>query len=181
MAETDAEETFEYDNPMREPEIRKIVVNIGVGEGGEALITAEKVIEMVTGRQPVRTQAKVTNPDFGIREGMPIGCKVTIRDEETIVGLLEDMLWVRNDELMESNFDDQGNVSFGIPDYTDLPDHKYDPDIGVVGMNVNITIERPGGRVKRRRRRPARIPDEHRVSKAEAIQFMEETFGVEVI
>lgn len=179
--EDEEEARITYDNPMQEPRLEKVVVSIGVGEGGEQLIKAEKVLEMVTGCQPVRTLAKRSNREFGIREGMPIGCKVTIRDAEVARDLLKDALWVRNNEIWEESFDDNGNISFGLPDYTDLPGHKYDPEIGVVGMNLNVTIARPGARVKRRRRRPARIPDKHRVSREESMQWLEDTFDAEVI
>lgn len=174
-------ERITYDNPMLQPRIEKVVVNIGVGEGGEELIKAEKVLQMVTGKEPVRTSAKQSNREFGIREGMPIGCKVTIRDGEAARKFLEDALWVRNNEIWLESFDDNGNIAFGLPDYTDLPDHKYDPDIGVVGMNISITLARPGARVKRRRRRPARIPKKHRVSREESMQFLEDEFGVKVV
>ena len=68
-------------NVMRTPRIEKIVVNIGVGEAGERLQKAEKVLEMVSKQKPKTTFAKVTNRDLGVREGMPIGCKVTLRGE----------------------------------------------------------------------------------------------------
>lgn len=181
MTETEEEPTFEYDNPMREPRIEKLVVNIGVGEGGEQLMKAEKVLEMVTDRQPTRRLSKHNNREFGIREGMPIGAMVTIRDAEKAASIIEDALWVRNDEIWEESFDDHGNISFGIPDYTDLPDFKYDPEIGVVGLNLHIRLERPGGRVKRRRRRSRKIPTSHRVSQEEAMHWMREHFDVEVI
>ncbi len=66
---------------MRQPRVEKVVVNIGVGEAGERLVKAQKVLEMVTKQKPVITIAKVTNRDLGVREGMPIGCKVTLRGE----------------------------------------------------------------------------------------------------
>ena len=67
---------------MREVRLEKAVINIGVGEAGERLLKAEKVLKMVTGRKPIRTVAKTTNRDLGIRKGMQIGCKVTIRGDD---------------------------------------------------------------------------------------------------
>ena len=67
-------------NPMKKIKVEKVTINIGVGEGGERLRKAERVIEMLTGqKKPLQTISKVTNRDLGIRKGMPIGCKVTLR------------------------------------------------------------------------------------------------------
>lgn len=173
--------SFQYDNPLTKPRIEKLVVNIGVGEAGEKFVKAEKVLTMVTKHKPVKTLAKKTNRDFAIRKGMPIGWKVTMRNEEQIKAFLKDALWVRNNELFEESFDDYGNISFGIADYTDLPGHKYDPEIGVFGMNVTVKLARPGGRVAIRRRRPAHIPKKHRISRDEAIAFMKSLFAIEVV
>ena len=66
-------------NIMRDPRVEKIVVNIGVGEAGERLVKAQKVIEMVTGQKSVQTISRTINRDLAIRKGMPLGCKVTLR------------------------------------------------------------------------------------------------------
>ena len=81
-------------NPMMSPRVTKVTVNIGVGEGGQRLQLAEKALEMVTGMTPVRTLATSTNRDLGTRKGSPIGCKVTIRDQESIRAFLKDAFWV---------------------------------------------------------------------------------------
>ena len=67
---------------MRQAKVQKVVVNIGVGDAGERLVKAQKVLEMLTKHKPKITNAKVTNRDLGVREGMPIGCKVTLRGDE---------------------------------------------------------------------------------------------------
>ncbi|MEC9478456.1 MAG: 50S ribosomal protein L5, partial [Candidatus Thermoplasmatota archaeon] len=123
-------------NPMLTPRIAKVTVNIGVGEGGARLQLAERVLELLTSMKPVRTLAKSTNRDLGTREGAPIGCKVTIRDPATIESFLKDAFWVRENTLPAWNFDQSGNLSFGIADYTDFPEQKYDPDIGIFGMDI---------------------------------------------
>ena len=139
-------------NPMMSPRVTKVTVNIGVGEGGQRLQLAEKALEMVTGMTPVRTLATSTNRDLGTRKGSPIGCKVTIRHQESLRAVLKDAFWVRQHTIPTYNFDSSGNLSFGITDYTDFPGQKYDPDIGIYGMDVNVVLERPGHRVSRRRR-----------------------------
>lgn len=67
---------------MRTPRISKVVVNIGVGEAGDRLNKAQRVLKMLTKHEPKVTVAKVTNRDLGVREGMPIGCKVTLRRQD---------------------------------------------------------------------------------------------------
>ena len=76
-------------NPMFMPRIAKVVVNIGVGEGGDRLTNAEKVLQIVTGVTPVRTLGKQQNRDLKVRVGFPIGCKATMRDPETIEKFLK--------------------------------------------------------------------------------------------
>jgi large subunit ribosomal protein L5 len=103
---------------MREPRVEKVVVHMGVGEGGRELGQGEEILEEVAGQQPVRTTATMTEPEFGIREGEPIGAKVTLRDEmassflETALSLVT---------LSRAQFDDTGNFSFGVDDHTESP------------------------------------------------------------
>jgi large subunit ribosomal protein L5 len=165
---------------MRNIRLEKAVVNIGVGDAGERLLKAEKVLKMVTGRKPVRTVAKTTNRDLGIRKGMQIGCKVTLRgnDAEEFV---KKALWIRENRIPVWSFDPQGNFSFGIQDYTDFPGMKYDPEIGIFGLDVCITVSRPGKRVKARRVLQRSIPRDHRVTKEEGQEFARSKFSVEVV
>ncbi|RPG73088.1 MAG: 50S ribosomal protein L5, partial [Euryarchaeota archaeon TMED141] len=101
-------------NPMMQPRITKISVNIGVGEGGERLLNAEKVLELVTGVRPQRTLGRIQNRDLKVRQGAPIGCKVTMRDQERIMSFLKEAFWVRENTIPSWNFDRSGNLSFGI-------------------------------------------------------------------
>ena len=171
----------ETSNPMLQPRITKVSVNIGVGEGGERLQTAERVLELLTGSSPIRTMGRIQNRDLKVRKGFPIGCKVTIRDSETIEKFLKDAFWVRENSIPAWNFDAQGNLSFGIRDYTDFPDQKYDPDIGIYGMDINVVLERPGHRVRRRRRRSRKVGSEHGVSTEESRQWFADKFGLTIM
>jgi large subunit ribosomal protein L5 len=168
------------DNIMRKPRIEKVTVNIGVGEAGERLTKAIKVIEMVTGQKSLTTVAKITNRDLGLREGMPIGCKVTLRGKKAEEFLVR-ALATRENRITMYSFDPEGNLSFGVPDYTDFSGMKYDPEIGIFGMDVNVCIQRPGRRITRRRVMKTRLPKHHRMTRAEAAQFMRERFNAEVV
>jgi large subunit ribosomal protein L5 len=165
---------------MRKPRIEKVVVNIGVGEAGERLVKAQKVLEMLTGQKPKVTTARVTNRDLGVRRGMPIGCKVTLRGEKA-EEFLKKALWIRENKIASYSFDPEGNFSFGISDYTDFEGMKYDPEIGIFGMDICVSVKRPGYRVATRRVMPRRIPKSHRLTKEEAMEFLKERFEVEVI
>ena len=168
-------------NPMLEPRITKVIVHIGVGEGGERLQQAERVLNLLTGGSAIRSVGKTTNRELKIREGAPIGCKVTMRNQSKIKKFLEDAFWVREKTLPAYNIDTQGNLSFGIADYTDFPEMKYDPDIGIFGMDINVVLERPGHRVSRRRRRSTKVPSNHRTTADEARAWFVENYGIKIL
>ena len=167
-------------NNLKKIRIGKVTVNVGVGEGGERLRKAEKVVEMLTTQKPVQTMSKGTNRDLGLRKGMPIGCKVTLRDQKAI-DFFKKALWVRDNKLPAWSFDEEGTFSFGISEHTDFEGLRYDPEIGIFGMDINVALERIGYRVKRRKLRPKKIPLRHRISADDAINFVKSEFNVEVI
>ncbi|MDP3065602.1 MAG: 50S ribosomal protein L5 [Methanobacteriaceae archaeon] len=166
-------------NPMQEVKIAKATVSIGVGESGEQLARAEKLLDTITHQKPVRTFSKVTNPEFGIRKGQPIACKVTLRDEKAHDAVKMVLDGVGN-QLRASQFDRNGNVSFGIEEHIDIPGMRYDPDIGIFGMNVSITFEKPGYRIKRRKIQRKRIPNKHQVTTEETQEYMRDKFQVKI-
>lgn len=167
-------------NAMRDVHVEKVVVNIGVGEAGERLVKAEKVLEMVTGQKSVETISKTVNRDLGIRKGMPLGCKVTLRGE-VAEDFLRQALSIREMRVPEYSFDQEGNMSFGISDYTDFEGMKYDPEIGIFGMDISVVLRRPGNRITQRALLKRRVPKKHRVARDEAIQYMKDKFEVEVV
>ncbi len=167
-------------NPMRKIQIDKVVVNIGVGEAGEKLRRAEKVIDILTGAKPVHLKSKKTIRDFNIRKGLPIGIKVTLRGKKA-EEFLKKALWVRDYKVPNYSFDAQGNLNFGISDYTEFEGVKYDPEIGIFGMDISVVFKRPGYRVSRRRIKRAKVPMRHRVQREEAMQYMRENFNLNIL
>ena len=137
-------------NPMTMPRIAKVTVNIGVGDGGEKLEKAEKILAKLTGSKPVRTLGKINNRELGVRPGAPIGCKVTLRGPDA-EDFLRRALYSRRNKVYAYSFDNQGNLQFGVTDYTNFEGERYDPEVGVFGMDVCITLEKAGFRIKRRR------------------------------
>ncbi|MDZ7701438.1 MAG: 50S ribosomal protein L5 [Halobacteriales archaeon] len=164
-------------NPMRDPRIEKVVVHMGVGQGGRALQDAEAILEAVTGQESVRTTATETIPEWGIRQGEPIGAKVTLRDAAAREFLETALPFA---DLQRSQFDETGNVSFGLPEHTAFPSQEYDPDVGIHGLDVTVALVRPGYRVAKRDREARPIPSGHRLSPQDAIDYLEREFEVTV-
>ncbi|MFB6122392.1 MAG: 50S ribosomal protein L5 [Haloferacaceae archaeon] len=171
---SEAESDF---HEMREPRIEKVVVHMGVGEGGRELADAEEILEDVTGQQSVRTSAKGTVAEFGIRQGDPIGAKVTLRDDDATDFLSTALTLV---DLSRAQFDDTGNFSFGIAEHTEFPSQEYDPNVGIYGLDVTVNLVRPGYRVTKREKASRSIPARHRLSAEDAVRFLEANFDVEV-
>ncbi len=168
------------DNPMRLVRIEKVTVNMGVGETGENLKKAGEILKKITGVNPVQTKCKVKIPTWGIREGLPIGVKVTLRKERAM-SFLKLCLQARENTITKRNFDKNGNLGFGIKEYIDLPGTKYDPKMGIRGFDVLVTLERPGFRIKRRRLRPGTIGKKHRLTRDDAMTFIQKNFGTNIV
>ena len=167
-------------NFMRRIILDKVTVNIGLGESGERLQKAYQLLQDLTGAKPVYTKARKSIREFGVRKGAPIGVKVTLRGEKA-VEFLKKALAAVNYRIKASSFDDYGNVGFGITEHVLIPGTRYDPEVGIFGMDVVLTLIRPGYRVMRRRRKYTRIPKRHRVTKEEAMEFLKQNFNVTII
>jgi len=173
-SESESEAEF---HEMREPRVEKVVVHMAVGEGGRELANAEEILEEVAGQQPVRTVAKNTVGEFGIREGDPIGAKVTLRGDRAEAFLDTALSFV---EISRSQFDENGNFSFGVEEHTDFPSQEYNPNIGIYGLDVTVNLVRPGYRVRKRDKASRAIPPAHRLTVGDAVGFIESNYDVEV-
>ncbi len=167
-------------NPMRMPSIDKVTVHIGTGESGERLTNAEKLLNAIVKQKPVRAIAKKTLPSFSIKKKEPIGCKVTLRGNNA-QEFLKTALKIIDNKINASQFDDNGNFSFGIEEHTDFPGMKYDPSIGIYGMDINVALKRAGYRIRSRKIEKHKIPQDHRLNKDDVISFVKEKYGLEVI
>lgn len=166
-------------NPMKEIRVEKVTLNMGTGKDQALLEKGMKLLSSITNKKPVKTFTQKRIPEWGVRPGLPVGCKVTLRKQEA-VEMTKRILDAKAFALKESNFDELGTISLGIPEYIDIKDAKYDPDIGVMGLQACITLERPGFRIKRRKLRKSKISKKHKITKQEAIEFMEKKFNVKV-
>jgi len=165
------------ENPMREIRIEKVSINICVGESGAKLEKAKKLIESLTGKKVVETKAKKRS-SFGLSKGRPIGARVTLRGEDASK-FLKRVFETKDNRLKKSCFDKNGNFSVGIHEHIDMPDVRYDPKIGIFGMDVCVTMERPGFRVKKRKIN-RKIGKKHTIEKEESIKFIKENFKVDI-
>jgi large subunit ribosomal protein L5 len=167
------------ENPMKQLKIGKVVVNISVGASGEPLNNAMTILRQITGQEPCQRVAKQTIRQWGIRRREPMACLVTLRGERADAFLERAFQAVRN-RVNPRSFDKNGNFAFGIREHIDIPGTRYDPSLGITGMDVNVTLERPGYRVGRRKRAQSKVGSAHRVTPEESMTFIAEKYGVKV-
>lgn len=167
-------------NEMKQIEIAKVTVNAGAGEVGDEVEKSVDLLEKLTGKTAVRTESRDASKTFGLRSGLNIGAKVTLRGEDARE-FLEKVLPAVDGEISGDSFDGNGNFSFGIGEYIDIPGVDYDADLGMRGLEIAVKLERPGFRVKKREHKPGEIGPDHKISDEEAQEFVEEELGVEVV
>ncbi|GBE18843.1 50S ribosomal protein L5 [archaeon BMS3Abin16] len=167
-------------NPMRCLLIPKVVVNMGVGESGGKLAIAETLLEGLTGQKPTRTYSKSTIKPWGTRKGAPTGCKVTLHGEKKEAFLKKAFEAVEN-QIKISSFDLAGNFSFGIREHIDIEGMKYDPNVGIFGMDICASVERPGYRIKRRKISQSKVSANHIVKPDESREFVSTKYKISVV
>jgi len=166
-------------NPMRALRIGKVVVNISVGKSGEPLEKAQTIMEQLTGQKPCQRMAKQTIRGWDIHKKEPIACMVTLRGKKADEFIVKAFAAVGN-KVKPTSFDKTGNFAFGIKEHIDIPGTKYDPNLGITGMDVMVTVERPGYNIDKRKHATGRVAYSHRVTPEESISFIKGKYGLEV-
>jgi large subunit ribosomal protein L5 len=165
---------------MLKPQIEKVTINMSVGKSGRPLEQAVTILRELTNQKPSKRVAKKTVREFGIRKGESIACVVTLRKEKAEQFLRKAFQAVEN-KLSKYGFDSQGNFSFGIKEHIDIPGTKYVPSLGIQGMDVSVSLGRPGYRVKRRHRAKSKVGKAHLLTAEEAKLFIKDEFDVEIM
>ncbi len=139
-------EKFKYSNPMQVPVVKKVVVNMGLGEAiqnPKILDSAQQEMAVITGQWPVLRKARKSIATFKLREGMTIGCKVTLR-RDTMFFFLDKLINVALPRVRDfrgvnpKGFDGRGNFSMGIKEQIIFPEINYDQIEKIRGMNITI-------------------------------------------
>jgi large subunit ribosomal protein L5 len=164
---------------MKKISVEKIVVNIGVGKSGDPLEKAKHALQELTGKKPSVRGARKSVRDFGIHKGEPIGTMVTLR-RELAVKFLKSVLEAKGNTMKALSFDQHGNISIGIHEHIDIPGTRYNPEIGIFGMDVSVVLTRPGYRIAKKRGN-SRIGKKHRITKQEAVEFFQQQYGAELV
>jgi large subunit ribosomal protein L5 len=169
-----------WKHPMQKPFIDKVILNIGVGQGGEELVKATKVLEDLSQSNPVIIKAKKNVKEWNVRRGQSIATKVTLRGQKAI-DLIKRTLDPFDNRILKKAFDNKGSVSWGIDEHIKVPGVKYDPEVGIFGFNLSVKIARPGYRIKDRKKDRRKVGKNHYLTKDEAIYFMQTVIGAEVV
>jgi len=169
-----------YENPIKRLRVAKAVINISVGKSGEPLQRAMRILEDITEHKPCQRKAKQSIRNFGISRKEPISCIVTLRGLDAIT-FLKRALKAVNNQITHSSFDRQGNFAFGIREHIDIPGTTYVPELGIVGMDICVSLEKPGYRVKRRRIKRSKISHRHIITPEEGRSFVKNYLGVELV
>lgn len=165
-------------NVMRKIKIEKVTLNCGTGTSPADLEKGMLLLKFLANQQPTKTKSKKRIPAFGIRKGLVIGCKVTLRGKNA-TELLKKLLGAVDNRLSYKQIN-PGSFAFGIKEYIEIPAVVYQHDIGIMGLDVCITLTRPGLRVCKRKIASAKISKRHRISKEETAQFMRENFNTKI-
>ena len=165
---------------MKKIALEKVVLNMGVGKSGDAIEIAKKALNQISGKKPCERAAKQTERDWGIRKGEPIGVSVTVRGEDA-KALLKRLLEAKGNSLKGKSFDNFGNFSFGINEHIDIPDVKYEPSIGILGLGISIALSRPGYGIRKRSKHKASVGKSHIITNEEAKDYLVKEFGVTIV
>ena len=132
------------------------------------------MLEQLTGQQPVFSKARYTVRSFGIRRNEKIAVHCTVRGAKA-EEILERGLKVREYELRRNNFSGTGNFGFGIQEHIDLG-IKYDPGIGIYGMDFYVVLGRPGFSIPQKKHKRGRIGFQHRVTKEQSMKWFQQKY-----
>ncbi|MEM3781572.1 MAG: 50S ribosomal protein L5 [Candidatus Micrarchaeaceae archaeon] len=152
---------------MRSIFLEKVTLSTGIGGSEDKYEDAKEILKRISGSEPVPAKAKVRKPEFNIRKGQTIGAFVTLRGTKAS-DLLKRALDAKDNVIKRSSI--AGNsLNFGVEEYIYFNGIKYDPKIGMLGLNVNATFARKGMRIERRRRLRSKAKKSHKQISADEL------------
>ena len=152
---------------------------MGVGKSGDAIEIAKKALDQISGKKSNSRNAKKAQRDWGVRKNEPIGVAVTVRNNDA-KELLKKLFEAKGNTIKGKSIDREGNLSFGILEHIDIPGIKYDPKIGILGLDITVRLTRPGYSVSTRSKHKASVGKHHRITPDEAKEYLKKEFGVSV-
>ena len=167
-------------NVMKEIGIEKVTLNIGTGKPGQELEKGKILLQKISGLKPSETRTQKRIPTWGLRPNLVIGCKVTLRGAKARE-VLTTLLQAKDNKMPIRAFDVHGNFSFGIKEYLDIPTLNYIPEVGIIGLEIAVSLQRKGFRVKRRGLEKKKIPQRHAISKVDAMEFAKKELKIAII
>jgi large subunit ribosomal protein L5 len=163
---------IQNENPMRKIFIEKIILSSG--GVAEELKKAQKLLELISGMKAQIISSTKRIPDFGVRPGLEVGTRVTLRGKKAL-SVLQQLLGALNNTIYESQVS-SNHFSFGITEYIEIPGIEYQREIGIRGLNVTVVFARKGLRVKRKKIKQGHIPKKQHISVEEITKHMEDNF-----
>ncbi len=166
-------------NPMQQIYLDKVVVNIGIGQNDQHFNNAKMLIKKLTDHEAVATKSKRRIPELKLRKGQVIGAMVTLRNKEA-EKMLKRALEANNNTIRESSIA-KNSINFGVKEYIEFEGVKYDPKIGMLGLNINAAFARRGIRVERRKHMRSHVGVRHReIGKELLVEYISKSFGAKV-
>ena len=164
---------------MTQLRLDKVVINIGVGQNENGIENAKALIKKLTNHNAGVTVSKRRDPELKLRKGQQIGTVSTLRKKEAY-DLLKRALDANNN-VIARNAIANNSLNFGVKEYIYFTGVKYDPKIGILGMNINAAFSRKGARVAHRKRKAA-VPGKihSRVTKEEILQYLQSNFNAKL-
>ena len=166
-------------NPMKSIYIDKVVLNIGIGPNEDMYQNAKALLEKLTEHKPIQCLSKKRAPELKIRRGQVIGAMVTLRNDEAL-NILKRAIEA-NDGILKKSSIANNSLSFGVKEYIYFSGVKYDPKIGMLGLNVNASFVRKGRRVENRKRKQSKAGPKHKkIANEEIAAYLEKNFAAKV-
>jgi len=169
-------EKSDKENVMRKIRIEKVVLSVGAT--ADKLEKGFKLLERLSGKKPVKVASTKRIPSFGVRPGLEVGCRVTLRGKEADEMLKR--LFVAINRILKKKQFSENSFSFGVHEYIEIPGIQYQRDIGIMGFDISVAFVRPGKRVTRKKLKQGRLPKKQVITKEEIMKFMEDNYNIKL-